>query len=340
MEAPRTSTPEDIERTQCWLAEIGGFFATFDVLSVLARCRRRYELEFIVSLLALPGWEYVRPDRFQNGRYRLSLFARVGDYVVDLLLRSGSHRTSFAIDLAPPSTIGDVLRVGFRPKANAIRDAVGHYIVVAYEDAPRIADLLHRDLIADGLGREFHSPEHHGAVLQRCIAHDVDWSDSSVPERQQRLRAWLHIQQATLGADLIPMLAQCETSAEMRFALPILRAVPWKVSGPRRVADPPVEVSFQEVVGSERVAFLLPPPSNPDRRPVAVDIERQNGVTSRWCSDRRGAAAKAAGYRYRLIRSSDAPEAGRRWAAAFREARYLRNNPPTPIESAKTAPLG
>jgi hypothetical protein len=320
---------ESSRRAQRWVSSIGCYALDDETLAVLSHCTDKAEVSFAAHFLTVPGWYCVDARVFQSAYYQLVPGAQLGDDRVSFLLhsRAAPKERSAAIDI-------DTDTIVFR---GAEKDARGerlrtHAKLYLHFDSlggmiwgPELRDLLKEEFRVGSRTADRLSPWHKGPLMARVVPGQFDWSTLSYDARLARTRGYLGLKKVELPEHLIQVLANCETSAEMEFALPILKAMDWKVPNRRTITDGVNEVHFQQKVRNDRVDFLIGRLASKNEPHYAIDVN--NPVTSHrnyaaeLTSEK---AARDAGLRYERITHLEAFGRGQIWARLLKEAREER----------------
>ena len=313
-----------------WLRRSKDLACTHEALQILMRCQKREDILFAAGFLMTRGWYCVKDQHFENQLYQLKPGAMVAGYRVDFLLSSRHHpERSTAFDL-----VDDSPQVASSPadmrRAGAIA-ATMPYKPTPFSMISRVAHEVHTLLLAETKRYPRYSTTNYAllsdvGLMWVRLRDGFTLAGLSMRARIARLRGWLAEQEITLPLHLLPILARCETHAEIKFLLPILRGVPWKAQrSDTSMPGTPIDrimngqqgVHIQFPLGAHRVDFLIGRPGSSTRRATAIDVVRtpaphERDTTALYRENE--AAARAAGYRYLAIRESDSEAEGRSWA--------------------------
>lgn len=320
---------ESLRRAERWVSTIGCYALDEETLTVLGHCIDKAEVSFAAHFLTVPGWYCVDGKLFQSAHYQLIPGAQLGEYRVSFLLqsRTAPEERSAAIDV-------DTDAIVFRGKAresrgDRLREHAKLYLHFDRVDGmnwgSELRDLLKEEFRVGSRTTDRLSPWHKGPLLARVQPGQFDWTTLSYDVRLARTRAYLGVKKIALAEHLIQVLANCETSAEMEFALPILLAMDWKAPNRRTISDGVNEVHFQQKVKNERVDFLIGRIASKNEPHYAVDINTPMTVHRNYVAEMASeAAARAVGLRYERITHLEAYGRGQVWGRLLKEAREER----------------
>jgi hypothetical protein len=310
-------------RVQLWLAKNRGLYAKPEVLDALGRCPTRPALEFAATVLTVPGWRYVDSGYFENHAYRLTLSTQCGGHLVQMLFSSRSSDKAIALDVVSESSEENEVRRDDQ-RAHDIRQFSGRYVRLTVGNMSRAMRWLIRSFEAEA-GQRARFAELPQPLVGRATTGDMDWAALPPPVREMRLRAWLEVHRMVVKSDYLPVLAQCETTAEMRFLVPILQVLEWRIINDRRLATRSLELRVQWPIGDGKTHFdfLIGTKSKHLVAPFAVEIIRpswQNGGSRSLLAAQQ--AAQEAGYRFEAVQSIDAARRGAWWCKLLQDAQH------------------
>lgn len=327
------------DKVRRFLADRRGMYASPEVLDALAASPTRRSLEFAATVLTMPGWRHVEKRVFENHSYRLEIGAECGGQMVQLLFKSRWSDEATALDIVKETPEENRSRQDDE-RARLIRGSVKRYVRLTTKFMPKAlrwlmktfeyeAKARARSRLAAAIVDEAVSATsglrdvETRPLVGRTTTGDMDWSNVPPPVRHTRLYAWLSVHRMTADVkeEYLPVLAQCETTAEMRFLVALLKALPWKVSTAHRLTTPAVELRVQTGEGFD---FAIRSRSSKIGQPFAVEI-----VRAQWAAGQVNASAsllaaqKSAdglGFKLDVVASIDAASRGAWWAKLVRDA--------------------
>lgn len=305
------------ERVVHWLARRRGLYADPDVVAALGRCRTPQALEFATAVLSVRGWRQVDSDTFENHAYRLDIEPECGGYTVNLLFSSRRRREMVAFDIVSETQAENTQRLA-DARAEAIRASVTRYVRLTVGHMPKALRWLKTSFKTDlSRRREANLP---AALLGRVNREELDWTNVPPPVRETRLQFWLEAHSEKLPEKYYPTLAQCETTAEMRFLTPVLQHLDWESIDRNRLRYQNMELKVHWGFEGGHYDFLIEHRSSRLFRPVVVEVARPS-LQSRGSSlfAQVQAAADASQFHFEVVNSSEAAARGNWWSRLIKE---------------------
>jgi hypothetical protein len=235
-----------------------------------------------------------------------------------LLFSSRGRDDSVAFDVVSETAAENAMRLD-DARARAIRATGARYVRLTVGHMPKALRWLRNSLKKD-LGRRtdaFLPP----SLLGRVNRDDLDWASVPPPVREVRLQFWLEATRESVPERFFPTLAQCETTAEMRFLVSILQQNPWQIVERGHLRHGRVDLHVHRTFGDGHFDFVIEHRTSKLFPPVAVEIVRASlsGKGSAHLLEIQ-AAADASHYLFDAVRSADAAARGAWWARLIKDA--------------------
>ncbi|MES2177020.1 MAG: hypothetical protein V4550_04070 [Gemmatimonadota bacterium] len=318
------------EAIRAWLASDGGFYSDDAVVSVLTRCRSLTEVRFAAGLLSVGGWYVKDADTFGHPRYLLRPQFRFAGRVVSFVLNSRWTKKAAIVDV-----VRDAHDSARSPFATTVRERGMLFIPVDELNCVETARELHASLEKEFQLDYRRDPETAYAVpalVKRVLQREFDWKQLAITERAQRYPAWVSAYGRTLHSGGIPshymaVISRCETSSELRFVLPILKARRWRAGAQNRLISDGFEIRIQENAAEAVFDFVLI--DRTTGRTFALDVVSPLDTSKSPLQrvQHRG-AAEALKWHYEQIPAIDAAMKGQFWSGLLLESAPHATNAP------------
>jgi very-short-patch-repair endonuclease len=153
-------------------------------------------------------------------------------------------------------------------------------------------------------------------------------TDLDLVARMARLRKWLRSHAVVLPRDFIPVLALCDSAAEVRFALQFVTLSTWSVAGERSFSDGRYRLELQRPIGPYHADFVLDSPDFP--RPCVIEIDGPTHGGKRRSDARREQFLQSAGFAVRRVGSGEVETVAREFRQALMREQLERAQAPAP----------